>query len=483
MLIALCAAIVGLGTTSIPAEGLKEDARTVREALETLHPGLYRFNTREQMDAHFDAFEQAFSSDLTLREAYLALSKLAGAIRCGHTFASFYNQSQPVAQEVFEGQDKLPFAFVWIDGKMIVSADATPDGDLRPGTEVLEIDDRPAPQVLDALLPLVKGDGAQNDKRISDLSVSGSASPNAFDIYYPLVFPCESDSVKLKVIPPDSREEITVFAPWQTASDRESVLESRGHTFAESDDDLWEFRFLDEETAYLRLGTFVTWTMQRDWRAFLADAFAQVRERKATGLILDIRGNEGGDDSVQLALAAGIVNKAIRFPERETRTRFARVPESLRTVVDSWDKSFFDWSGEVEPITDGFFRKPNLQAGAEVGPFPDAFAGDLVVLIDAANSSSTFYLAEILKLNRLGTLIGQRTGGNQNGLNGGQIAFLRLPNSGLELDIPLIGTFSAEPMKDSGIEPDVLVKVTVEDVRAGRDATLVAAQEFLRRKK
>jgi hypothetical protein len=75
----------------------------------------------------------------------------------------------------------------------------------------------------------------------------------------------------------------------------------------------------------------------------------------------------------------------------------------------------------------------------------------------------------------LGTLVGQTTGGNRRGINGGAFFFLRLPNSTIELDLPLVGQFPLDPQPDAGIEPDIAVRVTRADVANGRDVELDAA--------
>ncbi len=92
-----------------------------------------------------------------------------------------------------------------------------------------------------------------------------------------------------------------------------------------------------------------------------------------------------------------------------------------------------------------------------IAPAAPIFTGRLWVLVGAANSSATFEFAQTVRQNGLGKLVGQSTGGNQQGINGGAFFFLRLPNSGIELDLPLIGQFPAEAKPDAGLEPDILV--------------------------
>jgi C-terminal processing protease CtpA/Prc len=103
------------------------------------------------------------------------------------------------------------------------------------------------------------------------------------------------------------------------------------------------------------------------------------------------------------------------------------------------------------------------------------------MIIGAVNSSATFEFARALRAHQLGTLVGQTTGGNQRGINGGAFFFLRLPNSGIELDLPLIGQFPAGDPPDAGLEPDIAVQTTIDAIAAGRDAELGAVMEAISR--
>jgi acetyl esterase/lipase len=102
------------------------------------------------------------------------------------------------------------------------------------------------------------------------------------------------------------------------------------------------------------------------------------------------------------------------------------------------------------------------------------------VLVGGVNSSATFEFASAVQRHRLGTLVGQPTGGNQRGITGGAFFFMRLPHSGIEVDVPLIGQFpvTQTPLPDAGLTPDVLVPTTAADIAADRDPELA---EVLRR--
>ncbi len=139
-----------------------------------------------------------------------------------------------------------------------------------------------------------------------------------------------------------------------------------------------------------------------------------------------------------------------------------------------------------------FFCVPFFcKRGDEIAPRGRRYEGRVVVLIGAVNSSATFQFAQVVKESKLATLVGQTTGGNQRGINGSAFFFVTLPNSKIEVDLPLVANFIGDErptgekipfqtIPDAGIDPDVLVKPSVEDIAAGVDSELKAARALLK---
>jgi hypothetical protein len=103
----------------------------------------------------------------------------------------------------------------------------------------------------------------------------------------------------------------------------------------------------------------------------------------------------------------------------------------------------------------------------------------MAVLISPQNSSATFQFANLVRATGLGRLIGEPTGGNRRGINGGAFFFARLPESGLEFDLPLIGFYPATPEPDAGLLPDLTVANSAADIAAGFDRVLDTARRQL----
>jgi hypothetical protein len=213
--------------TVIPAASLREDAAVLKKALTQLHPGLLRYNDAASIERRFAALEAEFATDRTLRDAYLALSRLTGGLRCGHTFASFWNQPKDVKAALFDGADKLPFTFRLVDRRMVVTASVSEDDRLARGAEVLSINAAPVGAILDRLLPLVKADGSNDGKRLYSLQVTGQGQFEPFDSYHPLLFRPREGAFRVEFRPPGAAAPVVGLVRAVTRAERKARLASR----------------------------------------------------------------------------------------------------------------------------------------------------------------------------------------------------------------------------------------------------------------
>jgi C-terminal processing protease CtpA/Prc len=236
----------------------------------------------------------------------------------------------------------------------------------------------------------------------------------------------------------------------------------------------------------LRLPTFAFWNNQFDWRAFLSNAFAELNAERVPQLIIDIRDNEGGDDAIGSALLAHLVKSPFRFQSDQSVTAYERAPYVLVRYLDTWDYSFFDRTGKVRPVTEGP-QAGKLEVIERVAvtrviePVANPYQGKVAMLVGGENSSATFILARLAQQAGVATLVGQPTGGNLRGLNGGELTWMTLPNSRVAVDVPLLaGRYEAET-PDRSVTPDVLVARRFSAQRAGVDEEMQAAIRFLSR--
>jgi hypothetical protein len=444
---------------------LAGDIDLMAEALAALHPGLLRYNAQIQIDTTMTSIKRSFGSAPDLTQRFLVLSRFLAMLKCGHSYANFFNQKKEVQQALFDKRSRLPFAMRWVGDGMFVASE---QGVFARGTQVGAINGVPVRTMLQALLPYTRADGNNDAKRRDLLNLRGLNRYEFFDVFHGLVYGEPPGGVfRLDVKTPDGKIS-AVEVPALTTAERHAQLPQGA-----DDAPLWTWR-IDEANgaAVLTMPGWALYNSKWDWQAWLTeklDAFAA--DDAAKGLVVDLRGNEGGLDCGNLILERFL--KADSTLPMCRLVRYQKTPPHLNGVLDTWDESFRDWGDKAKRFDDRFFALPAGET--TVKPKGTRIDKPLVVLTDAANSSATFSFAQRVKTTRVGKLVGVATGGNQRGINGGAFFFVRLPASGLEFDLPLVGTFPLQPAPDAGIEPDVKVEVSAVDIATGIDTQMERA--------
>ena len=455
----------------LSAAEAQRDLRILQRALTELHPGLYRYATPAQIAAEFDAAQAAVAQGASRAQMVLLASRIAAAVRCGHTWVSRYNQS-PSVQAVVT-RLTLPLVLRWVEGRVLVLASAVPE--IAAGSELTAIDGRTPAEIAAALLPYLRADGSADGKRLSQLDDDDNGG--AMQRLFPLLFPPGDGGWRVRVLPARaSAAERTVAVPPMTATQRSAALKAAGYSAPST---AWGLT-IDGGLAVMTLPTFALWDRAFDGTAWLSQAFARLAEQQVRQLIIDLRTNEGGNDGFGRTLVAHLLAAPFTQQGGRRESAYERVPYVLARFLETWDFGFFDRTGQVSKGPGRNWLMPELEPVLIV-PASPRFAGQVLALVGPQNSSAGFLLARDLQRSGAATLMGQPTGGSLRGLNGGQIAWLTLPASGVAVDIPLVATFAPGEPPDAGVTPDVLVLPRFADAQAGRDTTLEAARALLQR--
>ncbi|MEM8999458.1 MAG: S41 family peptidase [Bacteroidota bacterium] len=442
--------------TILEKDSLIVDFKLFRAVVEDLHPGLYRYEDRYSVLSDFEGSEAGFIKSRNIKEAFLSLHRATSKIQCGHTYPNYWNQESAIRSELFEKADKLPFTLKLLPNSIRIHKDLSGNA-VKPSATILNVNNIPVGTILDSLQNYRRIDGSNLAKFYEDFSVKGEGKYEAFDIIFPMLFPPVNGFYTLDITENGYARSIKV-API-TRAERKEMLQQKYGNIAVSPSELWSTGFWQDSIARLNLKTFAVWNMDMDWRAYLKAFFKKAKDKGSTTLVLDLRGNEGGLMEVYWELFAYLTPKPLRLERDEQLVRYQSVKEAYRPYLETWDNTYFDRGSTVKLKSLDFFEfsDPSLRY-LNISPSEYAFEGKIMVLIDAANSSATYYLAKYLKENQLATLVGASTGGNVKGTNGGEFFMLKLPYTKLEVDIPLVGYYPRQSSsQDGGLQPDIQV--------------------------
>ncbi len=449
--------------------GRLADAALFARAYETLHPGLYRYLTPARWRAVRERLDREAVAAEHHGQFWLAFNRAAAAVRCGHSYVSPFNMGKLWAGVMSARADRLPFHFRWIDRQMIVTKPLVAHPALVRGTRVSTIDGAADGSLLARMLPLARADGGNDFKRIANMEVrEGSSRWEAFDVMWALDRTPAPRSAKLLLEPPRG-DAVLVEMPLLGLDSREAATEDaqRG----------WMHRHEGDATI-LTMPDWATYNSKWDWRSWLTGVIDETIARGSKRLVLDLRGNEGGEDCGDPILAR-VIGAPLAEEGAARRVRFRETPPDMRPHLDTWDPGFHTLGKDARgPDAEGFYTLPTGEADV-IAPADGArLTAKLIVLIDSANSSATFQFARTVRGNSLGVLLGEPTGGNQRGINGGSFFFLRLPESRLEMDLPLIGFFPPGNPPDAGLMPDIAVPTTRRSIATGEDPQMTRALQL-----
>jgi carboxyl-terminal processing protease len=193
-----------------------------------------------------------------------------------------------------------------------------------------------------------------------------------------------------------------------------------------------ESEMLEDGIAYVHLRNFSS-----DASTRMASAIEELLDQDPSGLILDLRGNPGG------FFSEAILTTGLFLPKGE---------EIL-----------------IERLKDGSERK--FEAPDE----PVAPDIPMVVLVDGGSASASEILAGALQDHSRAVLIGETTFGK------GSVQLLHELSNGAELRVTIARWFTPNDraIHGEGLEPDIVVPLTMEDIEAELDPQLDRAIEYL----
>lgn len=438
-------------------EQINEDIDILMDALSFIHPNIYRYKSKVEMDRDKDLIKSRLIAKPNLEFAFAEISKFVADIKCSHTFTNPWNQGYTVKKAIFHQDDKLPFTFKRVGTQILIEKDASENKVLKYGDELLKINGLEVDSIFSKLTEYIASDGVNYGKRLNRLLLTGRDKFELFDIFYPLVF--GTGSYYELTLRNYLDEEIRVERVKSISKTLRSLrIKERypniGSTFAE----LWRYKKLDQNTAQLKIGSFSVVGKNFDWREFLDSSFSSMNADNIANLILDIRGNEGGQNEVVQYILERLIDKPFSIEEMQTSVRYLEIPDRLKPYIRTWDETPYSFHGEYQRMEGNrYILNSKYGVGKQTFyPRADGFKGRVFLLTDATNSSATHILASYSSMIDNITIVGQETGGSVNGINAGHIFFLRLPNSKIEVDVPVISFYIPLNIyqKEGGIKPD-----------------------------
>jgi hypothetical protein len=217
---------------------------------------------------------------------------------------------------------------------------------------------------------------------------------------------------------------------------------------------------------------------------FLANSFEALKKKGIKNLIIDLRGNFGGNGYYPNLLYSYIAVKEYKYQIR------------LETTIDNPKDTIFKYGNlegdvrkykpkETRPGMYDLTKLPdNVVSKKPYQPNKNNFTGNVFVLTDVKTYSASAEFCAITHYNRRAKFIGRETGGAYCGNTSGFDFLLTLPKTQLRVSIPLIRSYLAVEIPcEGGIKPDYPLKEDINDYILNKDSDLLFTLDLINRSK
>ncbi|WP_447950891.1 S41 family peptidase [Chryseobacterium koreense] len=473
--------------TPIAPEKLRSDVDFIYHKLKQLHPKLNWYISQDSLDYQFDSLKSSIKTPLKPNDFFQKLAPVIAKVKEGH-LRLYPMEKRLTKQEIkfLKNQKGLlsRFNFVVDDYRIFVSDNAEKIANMEVGTEILKIKDIPAKELLEKYKPFVNSDGF--NKTFQKYSMA-RRWPAFFTAEYGIL-----DSVKLETKLNNqiktfylNREKMTKQEKKKEEQENKKLTKSEtGKTkdyniLTKSYNRDLQFPTKDSTVAYMKIKTFSGTYSRR----FYKQSFAKIRKSPAKYLVLDIRDNLGGSLYEINNLYSYLVSEKFKFIEDiEVTSRssmfhadyfseFSTITKPL--AVLGYPLYAMGTALSVKKRDDQFYLKNN-GIFAIKNPKKNHFNGKIFVLINGSSFSASSLISSKLKGDQRAFLVGEETGGANDGTVAGRYSTQKLKNSRLTLPI---GLMLIQPNIEftntkKGVIPDKEIIPTLAEILQKKDAQL-----------
>lgn len=439
--------------------------------LQAAHVDLYAFTSKRELDAAYRVALSELNQPLTALEAKVRFELFAAKVRMGHTRVA---SPMPEWQVFLDGGGRrFPLQIRIVDGRSYVAENLSGSTELKPGDEILSINGTPMRQWL-----------ARAERHVSAETPYMAHSLMEYDFaMYLWVETGELSTydVEVRTAGKSSRR---LRLPARTRAEINALRVTQPPMLS-LEDPLREAKMLNARVAYLRPGPFYNTdakTEGEQWdvagfRSFIDDAFQSFARAGADRLIIDLRGNPGGDNLFSDIMIAWIATRPFRFAS-EFKIKVSEASVSANAERIAHDAAA---AGEISQ------KFADLYARSRIGDLVDfeiplaqprtagRFAGKAFVLIDRHSYSNAVAVAATIQDYGFGTILGEET--SDMATTYGAMEQFRLPNTGLMVGYPKARI--VRPNGDQrvrGLKPDIPIETPI--IQGPADEVLRAAVDI-----
>ena len=382
---------------------LQKDFDFLLATLEEVHPALYAIASSEEIADERERVATQLDTQMTRLEFYRLAAPIVSRFGDGHTQALL--PKAEIEDYIAQGALLFPLDLTFNEEGVFVKENYTQDSLVASGTQVLGINGIPIDQIENHLLEYVSGERISwRQKRLTDLF--------RWQLY--INFGIESP-YEVTVLRTTQRGSTPLSRTFLGLTGEELEAKRASMTDEPPSTKPWLYHPVEDRYVHnVGLIDFNSFSDLKGFEAFLDTTFRTIREQGIEDLIIDLRGNGGGNSELGDRLIEYLYDK----PYRQISRMDVKVSPQIKRYFASWLPWYLrfypplsnEWMKRIWETPEGeiaSFDSPPHQPGE----MPFRFEGGVYVLIDVGTFSSATMFAATVKDYSIGTLIGEETGG------------------------------------------------------------------------
>lgn len=462
-------------TQKLSPQQMQEDFDIGWKTYQKNHPGYDWYTPTDSVNARFAAVRASLTDSLTEPEFRLRLSYAASIIRCGHTSVIPSKSYQRYAKD-YKGPS-FPLAVkIWGKDSMVVLQNFLGDTlPIKRGTILTGINDIPVAVFIEQMKQYASTDGFSDGFKENQISASFPARfrwlyglAENYQISYldaagqpakmrlPNFFPGKKDSLPIKMTANTPEKEKQKSKKKKTPSYGKLSMDTA------------------HKLAIMELNTF----SHSKLPGFIRSGFKKIKKEGVSNLVIDLRSNGGGKIDNSTLLTRYIVDKPFRVAD-SVSAKDLRIAYPQYTQA-AWLYRYFRWTFSKK-MDDGRWHMQQTEKKLYKPQKKHHFNGNLYVLTGGTTfSASLLFLTKVYAQENV-IVVGEETGGGARGNSAVMIPKITLPNSRVQLRLPLFRLISDVhiPQNGRGIMPEVFARPGAWNVREGTDAKMGKVYELI----
>lgn len=438
----------------------QEDFTVFRTSMQEMHAGLNWFITAERFKILHDSVYNTLKENTNTEQFYLKLRYCMAALKHGHDGVGMTNGEGGINFKMGtlpKSRKHMPFVLRFLDKKLYIINNCSSNKSIPNGSEIVAINGKTTAELSNEFCNYIFANGRNTTFKYQVLGTYYQ-----FQYLLQVLYPAENYEVEIIPFGKKSKVKVTVQTELpQTIAN--TYKEQTGKEIGAWDTFI-EYKQIDPKLklGYVKFETFAPQRVENNsvkFASLFEKMFTQIKKDGIENLIVDIRNNEGGDDTWQLATSYFRAipkdnNQGLSYVQSDkfTQIKYVEQTEQNKQLLMAFQYNPY---ALIDKLPDGRYKlKPEYTEHdtKEKPLMANAYNGKVFLLQNGLTFSAGFAFAGKMKYliqkdNGFIKVIGEDNGDDMDaGVgSGGWSLNLLLPNSKIKVTVPVTGGGTDKP--------------------------------------